>query len=602
MNLFEGITRSIGNGFRIRQAVVPDRNLEVGVTSSKDDITNLQMQSENSIIDGAYIDKFTTLSKYRDERYQSFETMLTDPIVATALEMYADDATQYNRDGNIIWVESENSVIADWGNRLLRVLDIPSNSWRYIYSLCTYGDLYLRLYKEGDTPDTLDYSSASTNMMLTIPEDDTRLLEERIEYVSNPATIFDLQEKDKTAGFIKLKSYINTENNYIEHSVFGNSFSSAVSRISGRDCELLYNKAYIHIMLSESVNRSPEYIAVSSNDSNGKDTVYKIKSGKSVLEDVYPASRTLDLLENSLIQNRLSKSAIIRLLQIEIGDMPGPEGENVLRRVKNLVEQKVAMNTTNGQMRSYNSPGPVENIIYVPTRGGKGSVSADTIGGDVDVKSIVDIDYFQNLKLAALKIPKQYLNFDSAEGFSNGTSLTKVSSRYAHTIMRIQTAYIRGITNLLNIFAMNKNLDYVNKFKVRMVSPSTVEDSERDEQLNDRINQTRDILDLADIAEVTQDTKNKVLVKLLKDFVNVPDVADLIGKDLEKREDEEDNATVDADNVDIANEFDDFESEFDHNPSHHDSFDSMMNEPSDVSNLDTEVNAPDVPEPNDNEA
>lgn len=564
MNLFEGIRDSMAHGFRIRQAVVPDRGLEVGVTSAKDDITNAQMQSDNSIIDSAYIDKFTTLSKYRDERYQSFETMLTDPIVSAALEMYADDATQYNRDGNIIWVESDSSVIADWGNRLLNVLDIQSNAWRHIYSLCTYGDLYLRLYKEGDTPDTLDYSAVSNNTMQIIPEDTTRLLEERVEYVSNPATVFDLQEKDKTAGFIKLKSYINSDNNYIEHSIFGNSFSSAVSRISGRDCELLYNKAYIHILLSESVNRSPEYISVSSDDGDGKDTIYKIKSGKSILEDAYPATRTLDLLEDSLVTNRLSKSAIIRLLQIEIGDMPSPEGESVLRRVKNLIEQKVAMNTTNGQMRSYNSPGPVENIIYVPTRGGKGSVTADTIGGDVDVKSIVDIDYFQNLKLAALKIPKQYLNFDSAEGFSNGTSLTKVSSRYAHTIMRIQTAYIRGITNLLNIFAMDKGLDYVNKFKVRMVSPSTVEDSERDEQLNDRINQTRDILDLTDIAEVTQGTKNKVLVKLLKDFVNVPDVADLVSKDLEQQDtDEEDEANIDSDNSDIANDFDDFDSSFD---------------------------------------
>lgn len=563
MNLFEGIRYSMAHGFRIRQAVVPDRGLEVGVTPAKDDITNAQMQSDNSIIDSAYIDKFTTLSKYRDERYQSFETMLTDPIVSAALEMYADDATQYNRDGNIIWVESDSSVIADWGNRLLNVLDIQSNAWRHIYSLCTYGDLYLRLYKEGDTPDTLDYSAVSNNTMQIIPEDTTRLLEERVEYVSNPATVFDLQEKDKTAGFIKLKSYINSDNNYIEHSIFGNSFSSAVSRISGRDCELLYNKAYIHILLSESVNRSPEYISVSSDDGDGKDTIYKIKSGKSILEDAYPATRTLDLLEDSLVTNRLSKSAIIRLLQIEIGDMPSPEGESVLRRVKNLIEQKVAMNTTNGQMRSYNSPGPVENIIYVPTRGGKGSVTADTIGGDVDVKSIVDIDYFQNLKLAALKIPKQYLNFDSAEGFSNGTSLTKVSSRYAHTIMRIQTAYIRGITNLLNIFAMNKGLDYVNKFKVRMVSPSTVEDSERDEQLNDRINQTRDILDLTDIAEVTQGTKNKVLVKLLKDFVNVPDVADLVSKDLEQQDtDEEDEANIDSDNSDIANDFDDFDSSF----------------------------------------
>ena len=256
----------------------------------------------------------------------------------------------------------------------------------------------------------------------------------------------------------------------------------------------------------------------------------------------------------------MSKSAVLRILQIETGDVPKSEGENILRRIKNLVEQKMAMNTLTGTTRSYNSPGPIENTIYVQTHNGKGGITTDTIGGDVDIKSIADVDYFQNLKLAALKIPKQFLNFDSAEGFSNGTSLAKTSSRYAHTIMRIQTAYITGITNLLNIFFIDKGLDYVNKFKLKMVSPGTVEDSEREEQLNDKISQTRDILDLIDSANVSEDTKNDVLVKLLKDFVSVPDIANIIEKSVSK----DDDSGTDSEDVsrDIADSLDELDSKF----------------------------------------
>lgn len=562
-SLFENIRKvfSSDSGLRIRTAQVPTKNNELGISTQEDDITSRQIDLDGTAIDATDIEKFVTLSKYRDQRYQAFEEMLQDPIVAAALEMYADDATQYNRDGNIIWVESDDKVITDAGNRLLRILDIPNNAWRHIYSLCTYGDLYFRLYKDGDEPDIIDYESTQSSTIEIIPEDGSRHLEERIEYIANPATVFDLQEKDKTSGFIRTKSSISDTTTLINHNYIGNGFSSYVSSIAGRNCEMLNNKAFIHIMLSESINRSPEFLSIEHDDSGSSD-VYKIKVGKSILEDAYPISRQLSLLQDSLLLNRMSKSAIIRLLQVEIGDAPKPEGENILRRVKNLIEQKMSVNTETGRTRSYNNPGPIENTIYIPTRNGKGAITSSTIGGEVDVKSIVDIDYFQNLKLAALKIPKQYLNFDSAEGFSNGTSLTKVSSRYAHTVMRIQTAYIRGITNLLNIFFIDKGLDYVNKFKIRMVSPSTIEDAERDDQFSDKISQTRDILDLVSDSGIDQNTRNQILSKLLSELVGVQEIAEIV-KNATTNTDEENSDNTDSDNEFTDTPHDSFSHELD---------------------------------------
>lgn len=564
-SLFENIRNrfSPNDGLRVNLKSVPDQSNELGVSDPTNDLTNIQIQSENNLLDSSDIEKFITLSQYRDERYQAFEQMLSDPIVAAALEMYADDATQYNRDGNVIWAESDDKVISDAANRLLRVLNIQTNAWRHIYSLCTYGDLYLRLYKDGDEADNIDYADDGVSELKIIAEDTSRHLEERVEYVNNPATVFDLQEKDKTTAFIKTKSNISADNSYINHNYIGSAnLGSCVSSISSRNCEMLYNKAFVHIMLSESVNRNPEYLSI--DDENGNSSIYKIKTGKSILEDAYSVSRQLDLLQDSLLLSRLSKSSIIRLLQVEIGDAPKSEGENILRRIKNLIEQKMSVNAENGLSRSYNSPGPIENTIYVPTKNGKGAITTDTIGGDVNIRDIVDIEYFQNLKLAALKIPKQYLNFDSAEGFSNGTSLTRVSSRYSHTVMRIQTAYIRGITNLLNIFFIDKGLDYVNKFKIRMVNPSTVEEAERDEALNDKINQARDILDLARENGVDDESIRKILNKLLTNFVGIPDIADIVNDALKSSNGEdinEDDSSSDYD--DISDDFDNFESKLD---------------------------------------
>ena len=146
--------------------------------------------------------------------------------------------------------------------------------------------------------------------------------------------------------------------------------------------------AFIHISLAESISRNPELLKV--DEGNDKFNVYKIKSGKSILEDAYPVTQSLKLLEDSLLLNRLTKSAIVRLLQIEVGDMPKTEVSNLLHRFKNNLEQKMAVDKRTGLSKSYNSPGPMDNIVYSITKDGKGAISVQNLGGDVNVKDIMD--------------------------------------------------------------------------------------------------------------------------------------------------------------------------------------------------------------------
>lgn len=527
---------------------IPPRNNEIGIADNADDITQIQMESDNSVIDMSDVEKFTTLSKYRDERYNAYEEMLQDPIIAAALEMYSDDATQMNRDGDIIWVEAEDQSIADAGNRLLDVLNINKHIWKHIYSLCTYGDLYLRLYKTDDIDDNADAAAGIEGTMLIKPDDMTRRLEERVEYVPNPATVFDIQTKEKTSGFIRLKTKPQNQTMSYSDSNFLGAFSQPVSVLEPNSFAMVNSKSYVHISLSESISRFPQMLVLKGEEDQIIGA-YQIKTGKSILEDAYTVSRQLKLLEDSLMLNRLTKSALLRILQVEVGDSPDPDAKRRVQRIKAMVEQKMSLNTQNGQARSYNNPGPMENIIYQATRNGKGAITETTIGGDVNVKDIIDIEFFQNRQLAALKIPKQFLNFDSPEGLGNGTSLTKVSSRYAHTVTRIQNAYIQGITTLLNIFFLDKGLDYINKFTVRMVNPSTVEEAERDEQLGNRINQIDDLMRLFE--EYDGDVKHRIRKRLVNDLLQIPSLNEILDE-LDAK------MTQDADEITAEENGDDF--------------------------------------------
>jgi len=510
---------------RLKIRVRPNEYSEISnISSEADDLTVRQLSSDHidgtPLIDMTTLNEFFTISQNRNNKFLGFEEMLEDPIIAAAVEMYADDATVYNDAGDVIWAEGDEPDIVEAANRLIRVLGLNEKAWRHIYSLCVYGDLYLRLYSEGDQSDYATMYNTNTNYaQLTIkPEDSQRHLEEYVEFVDNPACLFDLQNKDKTTGFIRVADTTQIEVDKV--------FSTQPLQTVKISNTVMYDrKAFIHISLSESISRNPELLKVDEGD--GQSNIYKIKSGKSILEDAYPVTQSLKLLEDSLLLNRLTKSAIVRLLQVEVGDMPKPEVTNFMHRFKNNLEQKMAVDKRTGLSKSYNSPGPVENIVYSVTKNGLGAVNVQTLGGDVNVKDISDLDYFNNKKLAALKIPKQYLNFDSPEGIGgNGTSLTKISSRYAHTIKRIQNAYIQGITNLINYFFIDKDLDYVNKFTIKMVSPSTVEDAERSETLSNNINQVNDIMNLVDT--LPDDNKMAILASLFSQKLNLTDIAGII--------------------------------------------------------------------------
>lgn len=321
----------------------------------------------------------------------------------------------------------------------------------------------------------------------------------------------------------------------------------------------------IHIVVGDNLTRYPEEVVINTGD--GKSSIYQVSRGKSILQDVYPVQKELQLLEDSLLLNRLTRSSLIRLLEIEVGDMPKKEINDYLRRIKQLIEQHISMDKTTGQYKSYNSPGPIDNVIYIPVKNGKGSVSINNLGGDVNIRDIADIDYFNNKRSGALKIPRAYLGDDmDGSGLSNGGSLTKLSARYARTIKRIQTSYIRSITNLLNLFFVDKKLDYVNKFTVRMTSPSTQEDLERNELIQGNIDLIDSIMSLAESLE--GGTQKKILTKLVNDVLKMPEIGKLIEEDLTPDEDVSvDGEMHDAGDLDMSSDFDSgFETSSDSGP------------------------------------
>lgn len=505
----------------------PDDLRDLPIVSRDEDIVTQIDESEIQQV--GQFNKFRDLANDRTTLYDAYDEMKTDSIIAAALEMYADDATITDEQGRVIWVESEDENIAAAGNRLLDICEIPERAWKHIYQACLYGDYYLKLYRDEDEDKNLDKDDQVRGQQIRVVNDKTEYhghneilnYEEYVEDVDDPATIFDLRLRGKTAGFIE-----------VDREVLQNSAATLMPNsmfiFQLKDIDIYRPDRFIHIMIGENTTRNPETIEVDFSDDNK--VSYKSARGKSILQDVYPIQKELQLLEDTLLVNRLTRSPLIRLLEIELGDMPKKEVNNYLRRVKQLIEQHVSLDKDTGNYRSFNAPGPIDNVIYIPVRNGKGSISVNNLGGDVNIRDIADVDYFNNKRAGALKIPRAYLGDDlDGSGLSNGGSLTRLSIRYARTIRRIQQAYIRAITTLINLFFVDKKLDYVNKFQVRMTSVSTQEDLERNELINGNIDLVSNIMDLTDSLE--GDTQKKILVHLINNVMKMPEIGAMIEED-----------------------------------------------------------------------
>jgi hypothetical protein len=82
----------------------------------------------------------------RMQLYTDFEMMDKDPIISSALDIYADESTLENQFGDLLTIKTEDVRIQKILNNLFYdVLNIEFNLWPWIRNMCKYGDFFLKL-------------------------------------------------------------------------------------------------------------------------------------------------------------------------------------------------------------------------------------------------------------------------------------------------------------------------------------------------------------------------------------------------------------------------------------------------------------------------
>lgn len=527
---------------------VPKPEKSIGIDTEKQILDNIYQAGEVGQIDMSSIENFSRMADNREQIYQLLDTMSEDSIIASILETYAEDATEYNDNGQIVWVEASDSNIGKYVSYLLDTMQVDKNAYKWIYSLIKYGDLYLQLFKQSeydaideffDDEEEIQRKKALNEDLKVKAYKDSDRYAHYVEAVANPAEMFELIKFGKTVGYIKAD--VTTNKNVTDNMIL----PKMKYKFKKSDVTIYDPTKFVHATLEDNSTRTPEEVSLYLNEDkmqNNDGVNYTVKRGQSLLYSSYKIWRELSLLENSLLLNRITKSAITRLINVEIGDMPKEMVGPHLQGIKQMMEQKASINA-GSNMTEYTNPGPIENNIYVPTHGGIGAISASTIGGDVDnIGKLYDIDYFQNKYFGSMRIPKQYFGLtDDGAGFNGGESLAIISARYAKAIKRIQNALIQAITDAINLMLLDKDLNnYVNQFTIKMQPPTTKEEMDRREFKQNMVGLSSDIMNmLGDIEDVP--TKLKIEKALLSNIISDSEVIDLIQEEIDRLENELNN-------------------------------------------------------------
>lgn len=452
-----------------------------------------------------------SISDKRESRLNDYTSMLADGITLSAVELIAEDATQQDpRTCATVWVTSNDKQFEQEINLFLKHnVDIESQAFVHAFNVVVYGECYLNTFVSDEE---YKRSDSVGNFFEVEP----------------PQNVAHLYEFGKPFGY------------YVQDKVTERSSRSRYR--SGFENNEIFSEAdFIHF-IADRGNREQIILCKPVDGGEVHEKRYTIRYGSSFLEAARTYYKTRMLLDDVLLLSRLSRSQYYRLFGIEVGAADTGETTKIIQEFKNSIQQRRNLDLQSDQMNTHASPISTGGNIYYATRQGKGSTSVQAIGGDVDVKSILDIDYFDNRYYGALKVPKQFLG--QAEDMPGGlgdTTLTRLDIRYSRTVKRVQNVLVSGYTDLILWYVTKTKGVVPPPFQVHMAKVSSADEDElakRAEVELHRFESVMRLLQSMNVADkITPSTAHSLLRKLIAESLGDESLADLLAPQDEVWED-----------------------------------------------------------------
>jgi hypothetical protein len=119
-----------------------ERQMNTNLISLRDRYTKLQRsfyEQQGGAQSMAY-------QQVRRELFRDYDAMDNDPILSSALDIYADESTTKNEYGDVLSIQSSDENVRDiLHNLFYDILNVEFNLWPWTRNMCKYGDFFLAL-------------------------------------------------------------------------------------------------------------------------------------------------------------------------------------------------------------------------------------------------------------------------------------------------------------------------------------------------------------------------------------------------------------------------------------------------------------------------
>ena len=373
----------------------------------------------------------------RPQLYSEYDLMDQDAIIASALDILADESTLKNDMGEVIQIRSANEDIQKiLYNLFYDVLNIEFNLWMWIRQMCKYGDFFLKLE-----------IAEKYGVYNVIPYTAYHIERQEAYDPKNPSSIRYRYTPD---GMDNLSSGMypvpgagggNLEN---ENGIFFDNYEMA------------------HFRLISDVNYLPY--------------------GRAYIEPARKLFKQYVLMEDAMLIHRIARAPEKRIFYMNVGSIPPNEIETFMQKtISQLKRTPFQDNKTGDYNLKYNMQNMMEDF-YIPIRGNDATTKIETTPG-LQYDGIQDVEYLRGKLFAALKIPKAFLGYE--EGVEGKATLAQQDIRFARTIERIQRIILSELNKiaLVHLYTQGYTDETLTNFTLNMASPSIILEQEKIELL-----------------------------------------------------------------------------------------------------------------------
>ena len=375
----------------------------------------------------------------RTQLYSEYDVMDQDAIIASALDIIADESTLKNDMGEVLQIRSSNEDIQKiLYNLFYDVLNIEFNLWMWIRQMCKYGDFFLKLE-----------IAEKFGVYNVIPY--TAYHIERVEGFNpeNPAEVKYRWNPDGFAG--SSYGYYNAPNQ--------------PDSDDGRGGVTYDNYEMAHFRMVADVNYLPY--------------------GRSYIEPARRLFKQYSLMEDAMLIHRIARAPEKRVFYVNVGSIPPNEVEAFMQQTISNMKRAPMMDEKTGEYNlKYNMQNMLEDF-YIPVRGNDSATKIDTTPG-LSYDGIQDVEYLRDKLFAALKIPKAFLGYD--ENIEGKATLAAEDIRFARTIDRIQRIILSELNKiaLVHLYTQGYTDETLTNFELSMTTPSIIYDQERIELMKSK--------------------------------------------------------------------------------------------------------------------